>query len=82
MIFIATEVSLFSPFIIVPEGDDEDCSPAFSSRFPRARYGKHIRYVLEHDAGLEPKDIVNKYYGQKNENAIAFCYQNSIVLVT
>ena len=55
MIFIATEVSLFFPFIIVPEGDDEDCSPAFSSRFPRARYGKHIRYVLEHDAGKPPK---------------------------
>jgi len=52
MIFIATKVSLFFPFTIVREGDDEDCSPAFSSRFPRARYGKHIRYVLERDAGI------------------------------
>lgn len=37
---------------------------------------------MKHFAGLEPKGIVNKYYGKKSENAIVFCYQNSIVLVT
>ena len=39
---------------------------------------------MEHDVGLEPKGIVNKYYyyGQKSEKAIVLCYQNSIVLVT
>lgn len=38
--------------------------------------------TLEHDAGLEPKGIVNRYYGKKSEKVIVFCYQNSIVLVT
>ena len=42
-----------------------------------------IKYLLsERDAGLEPKGIVNKYYGQMGEKAIVLCYQNSIVLVT
>ena len=38
--------------------------------------------LVEHDAGLEPKGIANKYCGQKSEKAIVLCYQNSIVLVT
>ena len=37
---------------------------------------------MVHDAGLEPQSIVNIYYGKKSENAIVFCYQNNIVLVT